>query len=97
MTSKMKDRNSVITLLLCTAFLLFAGKIVAAVGLENTSTPVDFGTANPTIALTTTSADIVIVQVMTKGGTAATNVSDQCECSHTLTDAWDSAAPFGDR
>ena len=97
MNSNFAKRKSIITPLLCAIFLLFAVEADAAVGLENIPTPVAFSTANPTISLTTTNAGIVIVQAVTLNGTASTNVSDQCECSYTLADAWDSAAPFGDR
>ncbi|MCP6718375.1 MAG: hypothetical protein KJI70_02455, partial [Patescibacteria group bacterium] len=56
--------------------------IADAIGLENTAITVDFDAQNPTIALTVTNADMVVVQVMTKDGTVVTDVSDVTDGSY---------------
>ena len=58
----------------------------AQIGLENTASSVAFDAANPTINLTVTSATLVLVHVMTKDGTAATNVSDSVDGDYTRVD-----------
>ena len=60
---------------------------MAAIGLESTATPVNYNGTDPTISLTVPSATLVIVQVMAKDGTAATNVSDPTDGSYTLAHA----------
>ncbi|HTW96218.1 MAG TPA: hypothetical protein VMD74_00985, partial [Candidatus Methylomirabilis sp.] len=51
-------------------------KAQAAIGLENVGTANAFSAANPTVALTVTSANLVIVEILIKDGTAVTGVSD---------------------
>jgi hypothetical protein len=66
----------------------------AAIDLDNTpDTPsTKFDTANPTINLTVTNATLVIVHVMSKDGTAATNVSDPTDGNYTLAQSAGSTA-----
>ncbi len=73
--------------LLCLAASLLAMTADAAVGLENTATPVNYNGTDPAISLTVTSATLVIVQVMAKDGTAVTNVSDPTDGNYTLAHA----------